>query len=159
MWYFVIYRQLNIEYIRVVALFVLRKLGLKKCLTFCKRQNVGCFGNSFMATECTSQSVITRLIVRSLWDDIIHRITAASYDTVEFDIALVLCILVQQINFKKQNEHFVFFLIILFCYCFQIKDLQNDHIVRFLGACIDPPHMCILTEYCQKGSLQVMLYS
>lgn len=38
---------------------------------------------------------------------------------------------------------------------FQIKDLQNDHIVRFLGACIDPPHMCILTEYCQKGSLQV----
>ena len=37
----------------------------------------------------------------------------------------------------------------------QIKDLQNDHIVRFLGACIDPPHMCILTEYCQKGSLQV----
>jgi hypothetical protein len=38
---------------------------------------------------------------------------------------------------------------------FQIKDLQNDHIVRFVGACIDPPQQCILTEYCPKGSLQV----
>ena len=39
----------------------------------------------------------------------------------------------------------------------QVKDLQNDHIVRFLGACIDPPNMCIVTEYCQKGSLQDVL--
>lgn len=29
--------------------------------------------------------------------------------------------------------------------------------VRFLGACIDPPNMCIVTEYCQKGSLQDVL--
>ncbi|KAK6184965.1 hypothetical protein SNE40_007304 [Patella caerulea] len=39
----------------------------------------------------------------------------------------------------------------------QIKDLQNDHLVRFVGACIDPPHCCILTEYCPKGSLQDVL--
>ncbi|KAL5020578.1 hypothetical protein ScPMuIL_003470 [Solemya velum] len=39
----------------------------------------------------------------------------------------------------------------------RIKDLQNDHIVRFVGACIDHPNMCILTEYCQKGSLQDVL--
>ncbi|KAK3096096.1 hypothetical protein FSP39_023182 [Pinctada imbricata] len=39
----------------------------------------------------------------------------------------------------------------------RVKDLQNDHICRFLGACIDPPNMCILTEYCQKGSLQDVL--
>ncbi|ESO89768.1 hypothetical protein LOTGIDRAFT_206798 [Lottia gigantea] len=39
----------------------------------------------------------------------------------------------------------------------RIKDLQNDHIVRFVGACIDPPHCCILTEYCPKGSLQDVL--
>ena len=38
---------------------------------------------------------------------------------------------------------------------FQMKDLQNDHIVRFVGICIDAPNQCILTEYCQKGSLQV----
>ena len=37
----------------------------------------------------------------------------------------------------------------------QIKDLQHDHLVRFHGICIDPPHTCILTEYCPKGSLQV----
>lgn len=42
-------------------------------------------------------------------------------------------------------------------FVFQVKDLQNDHVVRFLGACIDPPNMCIVTEYCQKGSLQDVL--
>jgi len=36
-----------------------------------------------------------------------------------------------------------------------MRDLQNDHIVRFIGVCIDPEHQCIVTEYCQKGSLQV----
>ncbi|CAG5131488.1 unnamed protein product [Candidula unifasciata] len=39
----------------------------------------------------------------------------------------------------------------------RIKDLQNDHIVRFVGACIDPPNQCIITEYCPKGSLQDVL--
>ncbi|XP_046575738.1 atrial natriuretic peptide receptor 1-like [Haliotis rubra] len=39
----------------------------------------------------------------------------------------------------------------------KIKDLQNDHVVRFIGACLDPPHQCILTEYCPKGSLQDVL--
>ncbi|XP_041355945.1 atrial natriuretic peptide receptor 1-like [Gigantopelta aegis] len=39
----------------------------------------------------------------------------------------------------------------------KIKDLQNDHIVRFIGACIDSPNHCILTEYCPKGSLQDVL--
>ena len=42
-------------------------------------------------------------------------------------------------------------------FCFQMRDLQNDHIVRFIGACIDPPNQCILTEYCSKGSLQDVL--
>ncbi|XP_046585125.1 atrial natriuretic peptide receptor 1-like isoform X2 [Haliotis rubra] len=39
----------------------------------------------------------------------------------------------------------------------RVKDLQNDHIVRFVGACIDVPNQCILTEYCPKGSLQDVL--
>lgn len=56
----------------------------------------------------------------------------------------------------------IFFNLILFINLFgnpyfQVKDLQNDHVVRFLGACIDPPNMCIVTEYCQKGSLQDVL--
>ncbi|CAG5131906.1 unnamed protein product, partial [Candidula unifasciata] len=39
----------------------------------------------------------------------------------------------------------------------RMKDLQNDHIVRFIGACIDCSNCCILTEYCPKGSLQDVL--
>ncbi|XP_076759178.1 atrial natriuretic peptide receptor 1 isoform X3 [Xylocopa sonorina] len=39
----------------------------------------------------------------------------------------------------------------------RMKDLQHDHLVRFYGACIEPPHCCLLTEYCPKGSLQDIL--
>lgn len=56
------------------------------------------------------------------------------------------------------NNFFFNYLFICFGYSYiQVKDLQNDHVVRFLGACIDPPNMCIVTEYCQKGSLQDVL--
>ncbi|KAK3771570.1 hypothetical protein RRG08_005585, partial [Elysia crispata] len=36
----------------------------------------------------------------------------------------------------------------------RMKDVQNDHLVRFHGVCIDIPNQSILTEYCPKGSLQ-----
>ncbi|KFD53720.1 hypothetical protein M514_05425 [Trichuris suis] len=39
----------------------------------------------------------------------------------------------------------------------KMKDLSHDHITRFVGACIDAPHYCIVTEYCPKGSLQDIL--
>ncbi|XP_076314890.1 atrial natriuretic peptide receptor 2-like [Tachypleus tridentatus] len=39
----------------------------------------------------------------------------------------------------------------------RMKDLQNDHIVRFIGACVEPPYCCLVTEYCPKGSLQDIL--
>ncbi|XP_027004959.1 atrial natriuretic peptide receptor 1 isoform X1 [Tachysurus fulvidraco] len=38
-----------------------------------------------------------------------------------------------------------------------MRDVQNDHITRFIGACIDPPNICIVTEYCLRGSLQDIL--
>ncbi|KAK2845142.1 hypothetical protein Q5P01_011801 [Channa striata] len=38
-----------------------------------------------------------------------------------------------------------------------IRDVQNEHLTRFIGACIDPPNICILTEYCPRGSLQDIL--
>ena len=38
-----------------------------------------------------------------------------------------------------------------------IKDLSNDHLVKFFGICLDIPHCCILTEYCPRGSLQDIL--
>ncbi len=39
----------------------------------------------------------------------------------------------------------------------KIKDLQNDHITRFIGLCLEPDKQFIFTEYCQKGSLQDIL--
>uniref|UniRef100_A0A4W5MY64 Guanylate cyclase n=1 Tax=Hucho hucho TaxID=62062 RepID=A0A4W5MY64_9TELE len=35
-----------------------------------------------------------------------------------------------------------------------MRDIQNEHMTRFIGACIDPPNICIITEYCPRGSLQ-----
>ncbi|XP_037532425.1 atrial natriuretic peptide receptor 1-like [Nematolebias whitei] len=38
-----------------------------------------------------------------------------------------------------------------------MRDVQNEHLTRFVGACIDPPNICIITEYCPRGSLQDIL--
>ncbi|XP_076324600.1 atrial natriuretic peptide receptor 1-like isoform X2 [Tachypleus tridentatus] len=39
----------------------------------------------------------------------------------------------------------------------RMKDLQHDHLVRFIGACVDPTFCCLVTEYCPRGSLQDVL--
>ena len=52
---FIIKSQVNIEYIRIVALFVLQKLDLKMLSKVLQTSDVSCFGNSFMATECISK--------------------------------------------------------------------------------------------------------
>ncbi|XP_060676614.1 atrial natriuretic peptide receptor 1-like [Hemiscyllium ocellatum] len=38
-----------------------------------------------------------------------------------------------------------------------MRDVQNEHLTRFIGASIDPPHTYIVTEYCTRGSLQDIL--
>src|SRR5687767_13174099 len=38
-----------------------------------------------------------------------------------------------------------------------MKDLHHDHLVRFIGATVDPPYNFLITEYCPKGSLQDIL--
>ncbi|XP_061102891.1 atrial natriuretic peptide receptor 1 [Conger conger] len=38
----------------------------------------------------------------------------------------------------------------------QCKDLIHPNISSFIGACLDPPHFLLLTEFCPKGSLQVI---
>lgn len=43
------------------------------------------------------------------------------------------------------------------CLWAQMRDVQNEHLTRFIGSCIDPPNMYIITEYCPRGSLQVGL--
>jgi len=40
----------------------------------------------------------------------------------------------------------------------KMKDLHHDHLVRFIGACVDGPTPCLLTEYCPRGSLQVRIF-
>lgn len=37
----------------------------------------------------------------------------------------------------------------------KLRDLRHDNICAFIGACTDPPNICILTEYCTRGSLKV----
>uniref|UniRef100_A0A0E9QRX0 Serine-threonine/tyrosine-protein kinase catalytic domain-containing protein n=1 Tax=Anguilla anguilla TaxID=7936 RepID=A0A0E9QRX0_ANGAN len=38
----------------------------------------------------------------------------------------------------------------------QCKDLIHPNICSFIGACLDSPHFFLLTEFCPKGSLQVL---
>lgn len=50
-------------------------------------------------------------------------------------------------------------IMVFLCGSLQMRDIQFNHLTRFIGACIDPPNICIVTEYCPRGSLQVMLPS
>lgn len=50
-----------------------------------------------------------------------------------------------------------FTIVVCLCGSLQMRDIQFNHLTRFIGACIDPPNICIVTEYCPRGSLQVML--
>ncbi|KAI5694949.1 hypothetical protein M8J75_008129 [Diaphorina citri] len=35
-----------------------------------------------------------------------------------------------------------------------IRDLRHDNLNGFIGACTEPPNICIVTEYCARGSLK-----
>lgn len=39
----------------------------------------------------------------------------------------------------------------------QMRDLQHDNVNGFVGACIEPPNVCALSEYCTRGSLKVII--
>ena len=37
----------------------------------------------------------------------------------------------------------------------QLKDIVHENLNVFVGACVDPPNLCLLWHYCSKGSLNV----
>ena len=39
----------------------------------------------------------------------------------------------------------------------QLKDMSHENVNSFMGACIQPSEVYILTLYCSKGSLQDIL--
>jgi len=39
--------------------------------------------------------------------------------------------------------------------CLQLKELSHNNIVPFIGACIEPQHVCFLMQYCNRGTVQV----
>ncbi|XP_014478817.1 PREDICTED: guanylate cyclase 32E isoform X2 [Dinoponera quadriceps] len=38
-----------------------------------------------------------------------------------------------------------------------MRDLRHDNLISFIGACTDPPNICIVVEYCARGSLKDIL--
>ena len=41
--------------------------------------------------------------------------------------------------------------------CLQLKELSHDNIEAFIGACIEPGHICYLMQCCSRGTVQVSL--
>jgi len=37
----------------------------------------------------------------------------------------------------------------------QLKEISHENVNKFVGACLDPTELIIVTQYCPRGSLQV----
>lgn len=61
------------------------------------------------------------------------------------------------INFNF-NFLFIFYFLLIFYYLFLKRNLRSPHVVFFYGACLQPS-MCMVLEFCHKGSLYDVLNS
>jgi len=52
---------------------------------------------------------------------------------------------------------FVHFLAAVDLSILQLKELNCDNISSFIGACVEPGHICYLTQWCSRGTVQVSL--
>ncbi|XP_072280882.1 guanylate cyclase 2G-like [Pyxicephalus adspersus] len=39
----------------------------------------------------------------------------------------------------------------------KIREMKHENLLTFFGVCIEPPNICIVTQYCKKGSLKDVL--
>ena len=35
-----------------------------------------------------------------------------------------------------------------------LRDLRHENVNSFVGACVEPGSVCVITEYCARGSLR-----
>ena len=42
--------------------------------------------------------------------------------------------------------------------CMQLKEMNHDNINPFVGACVEPGHICYLMQCCSRGTVQVSRY-
>uniref|UniRef100_A0A3Q3RRB3 Guanylate cyclase n=1 Tax=Mastacembelus armatus TaxID=205130 RepID=A0A3Q3RRB3_9TELE len=40
------------------------------------------------------------------------------------------------------------------CRIQQMKEMKHENLVQFFGVCIEPPNVCLVIQYCKKGSLK-----
>ncbi|KAG1954993.1 atrial natriuretic peptide receptor [Pimephales promelas] len=40
-----------------------------------------------------------------------------------------------------------------------LKEMKHENLVQFFGVCIEPPNVCIVMQYCKKGSLKDVLWN
>lgn len=38
-----------------------------------------------------------------------------------------------------------------------MKEMKHENLVQFFGVCVEPPNVCLVTQYCRKGSLKVQV--
>ena len=38
-----------------------------------------------------------------------------------------------------------------------MKEMKHENLVQFFGVCVEPPNVCLVMQYCRKGSLKVSL--
>ena len=43
------------------------------------------------------------------------------------------------------------------CYLLQVRDLSHQNLNPFVGVCITSPNICIVSQFCHRGSLEVSI--
>jgi len=45
------------------------------------------------------------------------------------------------------------------CACVQLKTLNHENVKSFIGASIEPGHICCVMQYCNRGTVQVSFFT